>query len=103
MELAGYDATINRRRLALLTRGAEECLRTPTCEPVLEEWYGWRPMTYDGLPIIGPAPGARNAFIAAGHGMLGVSTSPATGKLLAELATGREPHLDPRPYDVLRF
>jgi D-amino-acid dehydrogenase len=103
MELAGYDATINRRRLALLTRGAEQCLRTPTCEPIQEEWYGWRPMTYDGLPCIGPAPGTANAFVAVGHGMLGVSTSPATGRLLAELATGREAHLDPRPYSVLRF
>jgi D-amino-acid dehydrogenase len=102
MEFAGYDATINRRRLALLTRGAKECLVTPTAEPVLEEWYGWRPMTYDGLPFIGRAPRVKNAFLAAGHGMLGVSTSPATGKLLSELIVGAEPHLKASAYAVDR-
>jgi D-amino-acid dehydrogenase len=103
MELAGYDATINRRRLALLKRGAEKCLRTPYCEPVLEQWYGWRPMTYDSLPCIGPVPNIANAYVAAGHGMLGVSMSTGTGKLLAELISGGEGHIDPAPYSVLRF
>jgi D-amino-acid dehydrogenase len=70
---------------------------------VLEEWYGWRPMTFDGLPCIGAVPGLRNAFVAAGHGMLGISTSPGTGKLLAELVTGQAPHLNPAPYSVARF
>jgi D-amino-acid dehydrogenase len=103
MEFAGYDATINRRRIALLTRGAEECLVTPTAEPILEEWYGWRPMTYDGLPFIGRAPRVKNAFVAAGHGMLGVSTSPATGRLLSELVTGAEPHLNAALYSLERI
>lgn len=103
MEFAGYDATINRKRLALLTKGAKECLKTPTAEPVLEEWYGWRPMTYDGLPCIGRAPGVGNAYVAAGHGMLGVSTSPGTGRLLAELMTGQQPHIDAAPYSLTRF
>jgi D-amino-acid dehydrogenase len=60
-------------------------------------------MTYDGLPCIGPVPRLRNAYVAAGHGMLGVSTSPATGRLIAELITGAEPHIDPSPYSVNRF
>lgn len=103
MEFAGYDSTINPRRVALLRKGAEHCLRFPYCEPVLEQWYGWRPMTYDGLPCIGPAPSIRNAFVAAGHGMLGVSTSPGTGKLIAELIVGDQPHIDPAPYSLSRF
>jgi D-amino-acid dehydrogenase len=103
MEFAGYDTSIHPRRIALLKKGAEECLRTPYVEPVLETWYGWRPMTYDGLPFIGVLPGADNAFVAAGHGMLGVSTSPATGKLIAELVAGETPHVDPRPYSVKRL
>jgi D-amino-acid dehydrogenase len=103
MEFAGYDTTINRRRMALLTRGAEECLVTPTAEPVQEEWYGWRPMTYDGLPFIGRVPGVTNAFIAAGHGMLGVSTSPATGRLLSELVCGGEPHINAAAFSLHRI
>jgi D-amino-acid dehydrogenase len=103
MEFTGYDSTINRRRLALLKKGAGVCLRVPYCEPVLEEWYGWRPMTYDGLPCIGGVPGVANAYVAAGHGMLGVSMSPATGKLLAEIVIGANPHIDPAPYSLRRF
>jgi D-amino-acid dehydrogenase len=60
-------------------------------------------MTYDGLPFIGGIPGADNAYVAAGHGLLGVSTSPATGKLIAELVAGEAPHIDPRPYSVERL
>jgi D-amino-acid dehydrogenase len=103
MELAGYDAAINRRRLALLKKGAEQCLRVPYCEPILEEWYGWRPMTYDGLPCIGAAPGASNLYVAAGHGMLGISMATGTGKLVAELIAGAEAHIDPAPYSPERF
>jgi D-amino-acid dehydrogenase len=103
MEFAGYDSSLNPRRLALLRKGAENCLHEPYCEPVEEEWCGWRPMTYDGLPCIGPAPGIENLFIAAGHGMLGISMSTGTGKLLAELIDDDTPHLDPAPYCPARF
>lgn len=102
MEFAGYDTSINPRRIEVLRRGAEQCLKTPLATPVLETWYGWRPMTYDGLAYIGRAPGARNAYVAAGHGMLGVSTSPATGKLISELLNSRSPHIDPSPYSLNR-
>jgi D-amino-acid dehydrogenase len=102
MEFAGYDETINAKRVALLTRGAEECLKTPVASPVLETWFGWRPMTYDGLPYVGRAGAVKNAFVVAGHGMLGISTSPATGKLAAELVLGRPPHLDPAPFGLER-
>ena len=53
MEFAGYDATTNPRRLDLLRRGAAPYLREPVAEPVQEQWWGWRPMVYDGRPIIG--------------------------------------------------
>jgi D-amino-acid dehydrogenase len=103
MEFAGYDATLNRRRLDLLTRGASHYLREPTAEPVLEEWWGWRPMVHDGKPIIGRLPAFDNVLVAAGHGMLGLSMAPATGKLVAELLTGQQPHIDPAPYAATRF
>jgi D-amino-acid dehydrogenase len=103
MEFAGYDATLNRRRLDLLRRGAEPYLHEPYCEPVEEEWYGWRPMTYDGKPIIDRSPALSNVVIAAGHNMLGVSMAPATGKLVAELLDGITPHIDPAPYAAGRF
>ena len=103
MEFAGYDESIRPERLQLLKDGASGYLHEPYCEPVLEEWFGWRPMTYDSLPIIDRSPKYENVMIAAGHNMLGLSMAPATGKLVAELAQGSSPHIDPRPYSVSRF
>jgi len=103
MEFAGYDTTLRRERLDLLRAGASHYLREPSAEPVEEEWWGWRPMIYDGKPIIDRSPAFDNVLIAAGHGMLGLSMAPATGKLVAELVAGRTPHVDPTPYAVGRF
>ena len=102
MEFAGYDSSLNPARLRLLRDGAALYLREPEAEPVLESWYGWRPMTPDGLPLIGRVGAFDNVYLAAGHGMLGVSMAPATGRLIAELVCGQTPHLDPQPYGVGR-
>jgi D-amino-acid dehydrogenase len=103
MEFAGYDERLNRKRLSLLTDAAKLYLRDPLAEPVQEEWWGWRPMTFDSVPVIGPAPATRNVIVAAGHNMLGLSMAPATGKLVRELIAGGAPHLDPAPYSLARF
>jgi D-amino-acid dehydrogenase len=103
MEFAGYDTSLDPRRLELLTAGARAYLREPVAEPVVERWYGWRPMTPDSLPLIGRSPKLSNLWLAAGHNMLGLSMAPATGKLVAELLSGRPPHLDPAAYTVTRF
>ncbi|OWK44496.1 D-amino acid dehydrogenase small subunit [Fimbriiglobus ruber] len=103
MEFAGYDERLNRGRLALLTAAAGEYLRDPAFGPATDEWWGWRPMTPDGVPVIGPSPALPNVWLAAGHNMLGLSMAPATGKLVAEMITGSRPHLDPSPYAATRF
>jgi D-amino-acid dehydrogenase len=103
MEFAGYDESLNRNRLALLRQGAEFYLKTPSAEPVQEEWWGWRPMVFDGNPIIDFAPAARNVLIAAGHGMLGLSMATGTGRLATELLNGDAPHVDPKAYSLSRF
>lgn len=102
MEFAGYDTTLNPERLALLRESARLYLHEPECEPILEQWYGWRPMTSDGLPIIDRSPSLTNVWIAAGHNMLGVAMSPATGKLLAERLSGSKPHIAPESYLLSR-
>ena len=103
MEFSGYDDTLNRRRLDTLVRGAREYLHQPVGPVIREEWFGWRPMTFDDLPIIGRAPGQPHLWLATGHGMLGVSMSVATAQLVADLVTGRTPAIDPAPYRVERF
>ena len=103
MEFAGYDTTLRRDRLEMLKSGAEWFLVEPWRDPVEEEWFGWRPMTYDSTPIIDRSPALKNVVIAAGHNMLGLSMAPATGRLVAELLSGSVPHVDPVSYRVLRF
>jgi D-amino-acid dehydrogenase len=103
MEFAGYDDTLNRLRLDALRRGAARYLREPEGPRVLEEWFGWRPMTWDDLPILGRSGRWTNLTLATGHGMLGVSMSLASGELVAETITGATPTLDAAPYSPQRF
>ncbi len=103
MEFAGYDDSLNRKRLDALKRGAAEYLREPEGPQILEEWYGWRPMTYDDLPVLGPVTNLQNLMLATGHGMLGVTMSAATGLLVSEMICGRTPSLDVSAYSPARF
>ena len=103
MEFAGYDSRIREERLKLLINGAKHYLREPLADPIQERWQGWRPMSVDGIPMIGRVPGLENVWVATGHSMLGVSMGPSTGKLVAELISGQTPHIDPHPYRLERF
>ena len=102
MEFAGYDTSLDLDRIALLRESARLYLHESEREPILEQWYGWRPMTCDGLPIIDRSPALANVWLAAGHGMLGISMAPATGKLIAECLTGMKPHIDQGVYSLSR-
>lgn len=103
MEFAGYDTMINKKRLGALKRGATIYLKEPYCEPQQEEWFGWRPMTYDGKPIIDKSPDMDNVYLAAGHNMLGLSMAPATGMLIDEMLSDKAPHIDINHYSIKRF
>jgi D-amino-acid dehydrogenase len=103
MEFAGYDESLKEERLLLLKRGAEGFLKEPWTEEVEEKWFGWRPMTADGVPIIDFAPALGNVLIAAGHNMIGMSTGPGTGRLVGEMMSGQERHIDPGKYAIKRF
>ncbi|MEP7097135.1 MAG: FAD-dependent oxidoreductase [Dokdonella sp.] len=103
MEFAGYDTTLNRTRLDALRRGAAQFLHEPEGSAVIEEWYGWRPMTPDDLPMLGRAPGVDNLVLATGHGMLGVTLSAVTGLLIREVVIGEKPSFDLAPFSAARF
>ena len=103
MEFAGYDVSLNRTRLDALRRGAAEYLIEPEGPQIAEEWYGWRPMTHDDLPILGRAANVQNLVLATGHGMLGVTMSAATGLLISEVITGKAPSLSLLAFSPARF
>ena len=95
MEFSGYDDSLNPRRLAALERGASEYLHEPVGAQKQEQWFGWRPMTCDDVPIIGRVPGRDHVWLATGHGMIGVSMSTATGA--ADRRPDRRPRAGDRP------
>jgi D-amino-acid dehydrogenase len=66
-------------------------------------WMGPRPGTPDSLPAIGPLPGFPNILIAAGHGHLGLTGGPNTGRIVAAIASGERLNLDLAPYAPGRF
>tara|TARA_R110002049_G_scaffold78917_6_gene201410 strand:- start:4792 stop:6039 length:1248 start_codon:yes stop_codon:yes gene_type:complete len=98
MEFSGYDTTLYKHRLQTLKNVANLYLKEPYTNERVEEWYGWRPMTNNGLPIIDRSPVHKNLFVACGHNMLGLSMAPSTGKLITEMVIGKEQHLESGSY-----
>jgi D-amino-acid dehydrogenase len=92
LELAGMNGSVDNRRIDLLRRAARRYLSGWDPGHDGEPWAGLRPLPPDGLPIIGPVPGRDGAFVATGHGMVGLTLAPATAALLAPLVLeGRLP------------
>lgn len=84
MEFSGLNHVVRRPRLEQLTRAAAGYFPGLEARAPLSEWCGLRPVTSDGLPIVGPLPGAPSVVAATGHGMLGVTLGPVTGELVAD-------------------
>jgi D-amino-acid dehydrogenase len=103
LELAGLDPTINRRRLAATRQAALEYLPNADQLELLEIWRGFRPASSDGLPIIGRSGSIRNLILATGHGMLGMTHGPITGKLVAQIIAGEPPEFDISALAPTRF
>ena len=103
LELSGVNQRMSQRRLELLRQGTTRYLRGIPEARVIETWNGLRPCTADGLPIIGPIPKTSNAFVATGHGMMGVTLGPATARSIGELIVGESTTLDLAPFAPDRF
>ena len=69
----------------------------------LAVWSGLRPVSADGLPYIGRTKRLSNFAVASGHGMMGVSLGPVTGKLVSDVVSGREPEIEIEPLAPDRF
>ncbi len=64
----------------------------------------YRPVTRNGLPLIGRVPGIKGAYVATGHSVWGILNAPATGEAMAELITeGAARTVDLSPFDPRRF
>lgn len=103
MELSGMDFGINRGRVDAIMSAARDYLKEIEELEIIDVWYGFRPCTPDGLPIIDRFPGYDNLHVATGHCMLGVSLAPITGKLTSQLVCGDTPDLDLKLLKATRF
>lgn len=103
MELSGMHSRLERRRTVAVARAAEPYFTGWRPDSPRDAWMGLRPMTPDGLPVLGRAGGWRNVFLATGHGMLGVTLAPATGRALAGIVLGAADLPELRPFSPDRF
>jgi len=80
---------------------ASACGILPALEnvPVVAHWAGLRPGAPAGIPYVGRLPGFSNLSVNAGHYRNGLVLAPAAARLAADLLLGRQPAIDPVPYD----
>lgn len=103
LELAGFSDSLDATRYRAVIDAARLVLGDRLQMKNEEAWFGYRPVTPDGLPVIARAPRVDGLIVAAGHAMLGFTQSPATGKLVAELANGQTPSIPLEPFRLDRF
>lgn len=102
VEFGGLDATASRAPFRLLERNIRAAFPGITWKETVE-WMGHRPSIADSIPVIGEVPGLSGAFAGFGHDHVGLTGGPKTGRLLAQLISGRQPNIDLTPYSPARF
>ena len=97
-QFGSETAAIESHMLARMLRRAEEYMPEISGLTAIRTWTGFRAATPDKLPLIGPTTSDPRLYLATGHEGLGITTSLATGRLVADLIAGRNPVIDPAPY-----
>ena len=101
-EFAGLDAPPDYRRARMLFTHAQRML-PGLRDSGATQWMGARPSFPDGLPVIDRSPLHVDVFFAFGHSHFGLTAAPVTGRLIADLVSGRKPSIDITPYQARRF
>ncbi|WP_170476113.1 NAD(P)/FAD-dependent oxidoreductase [Ruegeria arenilitoris] len=102
VEFGGLDAPPSRAPFELMRKNARQVFPGLTWKEEVE-WMGHRPAPADSIPIIGEVPGVEGAFMGFGHHHVGLTGGPKTGRLLAQLISGRTPNTDLSAYAPSRF
>lgn len=105
MEIGSINKNINLNRVEGIVDSVPKyfpgiSLKMPDKKDI---WFGFRPCSPDGMPYIGYTNKLRNLIVAGGHAMMGLSLGPATGKVVADLASGEQPEVDIKRFRVDRF
>ena len=102
LEISNFSKQINTKRLEGIIESApkyypELDIEMPNTKDV---WYGYRPCTPDGMPYVDQSTEYKNLYVATGHGMMGMSLGPATGKMMSEIFLGRKTSI---PKELMRL
>ena len=106
VELAGLAAPPNWQRARILLEQGRRMLpglAKEHAEERISVWMGHRPSLPDSLPVIGPSRATPDVIYAFGHGHVGMTAAPMTGKIVADLVAGRPPSIDIAPFSASRF
>jgi glycine/D-amino acid oxidase-like deaminating enzyme len=97
-QYAAEDKGVDPRILSRMLNRAFEYVPALASVSATRVWTGFRAATPDKLPLIGPWPGDPTIFLAAGHEGLGITTSLATGRIVADQVLGRNTGIPSGPY-----
>ena len=103
MEYVGFRADVSAAGLARVVAGATALCPAFTSASVRRTWAGLRPVTPDGLPIIGAEPRLPGLWYATGHGRNGILLAGITGAIIRQLLTGEPPEEELAAFDPARF
>ena len=101
-ELAGYSLNLRQARRGTLDHVVSDLFPRGGDVSKATFWCGLRPMTPDGTPIIGATP-VRHLLLATGHGTLGWTMAAGTGRVIADLVSGRAPDIDVSGLAMARY
>ena len=102
-EFAGLEAPPAMARADMLARQASGLFRGGLNTEGMTRWMGPRPAMPDSRPVLGPSPRYPNAFFAFGHDQIGLALGAISGRVVADLASGKNPGIDLTPYRADRF
>jgi D-amino-acid dehydrogenase len=101
-ELAGYTLKLHEARRKTLGHVVGDLFPGGGDLARAEFWCGLRPMTPDGTPVIG-ATAIANLYLATGHGTLGWTMAAGTGRIIADLISGRSAGIDLAGLTIARY
>jgi D-amino-acid dehydrogenase len=101
-QLSGFDLQLNEGRRKTLEFVVNDLFPQGGDVSKAEFWTGLRPMTPDGTPIIGECQ-CENLLLSTGHGTLGWTMATGTGRVMADLISGRAPEISMEGLGVARY
>ncbi len=102
VEIASRESPINAKQIKQVLPYARQLFDIgEECEG--EAWVGSRPCFADSLPVIDRSKKHKGLWFNFGHGHVGLTAGPSSGRLMAEMICGEKPFCDPSPYRVERF